>query len=377
MIRKPTGDQPFGYYVHVPFCAARCDYCAFATWTDRDHLMEPYVRACIEEARRAVAEEHLPPATSVFFGGGTPSRLEPGQLVRVLDALPRVPGAEVTAECNPEDASSELLEAWIAGGVTRVSFGAQSMVPEVLVGLGRRHTAGGVERAVSLAHSTGFTSVSVDLIFGGAGETDDRWRETLGAVLSMDPRPEHLSCYALTVEPGTPLAAERARHPDDDVQAGRYEIADTVLGAAGYRWYEVSNWALPGHECRHNLLYWTQGEYRGIGCAAHSHRRGRRSWNVRSPDRYIAAISSGLSPSAGEEALDSASYEFERLALALRTNGGVPAAAVPDDSLLDGLLERRGDRAVLTLRGRLLANEVILRLLVPPNDSEPAGILRR
>jgi putative oxygen-independent coproporphyrinogen III oxidase len=352
----------FGFYVHVPFCAARCDYCAFATWTDRDHLMAPYAQACVTEARRAVEEERLPEATSVFFGGGTPSRLDPALLGSILDAIPRTSCAEVTVECNPEDASAERFSAWLSSGVNRVSFGAQSMVPSVLEGLGRRHRPGAVQEAVLLAHRAGFASVSVDLIFGGAGETDQNWVETLSTVLSFDPPPQHLSCYALTVEPGTPLASDPGRHPDDDVQATRYEMADSMLGDAGYGWYEVSNWALAGHQCRHNLLYWRQGDYRGIGCAAHSHCQGRRWWNIRTPERYIAAIGSGRSPEAGEEILGPDARRLEALELAIRTSGGVPKESLPDDPALSGLVEERGDFAVLTVRGRLLANEVTIRL---------------
>jgi coproporphyrinogen III oxidase-like Fe-S oxidoreductase len=253
-------------------------------------------------------------------------------------------------------------------------------VSSVLEGLGRKHLPGAVQAAVRLAHEAGFGSVSVDLIFGGATETDDNWKESLDTVLAMESPPDHVSCYALTVEPGTPLAADPQRHPDDDVQAGRYEMADSILTANGYRWYEVSNWSLPGHECRHNLLYWHQGDYRGIGCAAHSHRGGRRSWNIRTPERYIQAVGSRQPPVAGAEVLDPDSYEFEALALAIRTSQGVPAAVVPDDPELQGLVERRGDRSVLTLRGRLLANEVAIRLRRPESPSESpatAGILRR
>ena len=186
-------------------------------------------------------------------------------------------------------------------------------------------------------------------------------------MLGLDPPPRHVSAYALTVEPGTPLAADPARHPDDDVSARRYAQADAALSAAGYRWYEVSNWAVPGHECRHNRLYWRQGDYRGIGCAAHSHRAGTRWWNVRTPERYIAAVRAGRSPRAAGEELSAQERAFERLALALRTAEGVPASVVPEDPDLDGLLERRHGRAVLTVRGRLLANEVTARLRVPGN----------
>ena len=215
---------------------------------------------------------------------------------------------------------------------------------------------------MALAGEAGLASVNVDLIIGGATETDADLVATLDAVLRLEPRPTHVSAYALTVEPGTPLARDPARHPDDDVAARRYELVDAALSGAGYRWYEVSNWAVPGHECRHNSLYWAQGDYRGIGCAAHSHRGRRRWWNIRTPERYIEAVRAGRPTTAAGEVLSDEQATFEGLALALRTSVGVPASVVPDDPDLDGLLERRGDRAVLSLRGRLLANEVTVRL---------------
>jgi putative oxygen-independent coproporphyrinogen III oxidase len=366
-------EAAFGVYVHVPFCSSRCDYCAFATWTDRDHLMDRYAAACVTEIGRARNEEALGPASSVFVGGGTPSRLPAPRLAEILDAIPRRDGAEVTAECNPEDASGPLFAVWREAGVNRVSFGVQSMVPHVLAGLGRRHDPESVARAVALAGAAGFHSINVDLIFGGAGETDDDFRHSLAAVLALEPTPGHVSAYALTVEPGTPLAADPTRHPDDDVQAHRYALADEVLSAAGYRWYEVSNWARPGHRCRHNQLYWAQGDYRGIGAAAHSHRGGRRWWNIRTPERYIAAVESGRTTTAGDEVLSDDQRVFEGLALTLRTSRGVPASVVPDDPDLGALLELHGDRAVLTVRGRLLANEVTTRLR--PGSSGATGIL--
>jgi len=365
----------FGVYVHVPFCAARCDYCAFATWTDRDHLMERYAAACVTEIGRARRDEAMGSATSVFVGGGTPSRLPAELLAEILGVVPRAPGAEVTVECNPEDATAEMFGVWRAAGVGRVSFGVQSMVPHVLAGLGRRHEPDTVARAVALAGAAGFASVNVDLIFGSPAETDDDFRRSLEAVLALEPTPGHVSAYALTVEPGTPLAADRSRHPDDDVQAQRYALADGWLGRAGYEWYEVSNWARPGQRCRHNRLYWAQGDYRGFGAAAHSHRRGRRWWNIRTPERYIAAVDAGRTTTAGEERLSAEQRRFEGLALAVRTSGGVPASVVPDDPDLDGLVERRGERAVLTVRGRLLANAVTTRLL--PGTTKAPGILRR
>jgi len=366
---QPGADSPddaggFGVYVHIPFCRHRCDYCAFATYTDRDHLMGRYVEACLAELGRARDAGELQPATSVFFGGGTPSRLPAEELCRVLAAIALAPAAEVTVECNPEDADAQRFAAYKSAGVTRMSFGVQSTAPHVLANLGRRHDPEAVLRVSELVAATGFASYNLDLIFGAAGETDEDWSRTLEDVLALRFPPPHVSAYALTVEPGTPLATDPARHPDDDIQARRYEVADAVLVGGGYRWEEVSNWALAGHGCRHNQLYWRQGDYRGIGSAAHSHRLGRRWWNVRTPDRYVDAVEAGRSPQAGEESLTEDQRAFERLVLSLRTPEGVPVSALPHVSDLDGLVERVGDRAVLTVRGRLLANEVTARLQV-------------
>lgn len=357
---------PLGVYLHIPFCASRCDYCAFATWDDRSELIPTYLAAVLAEVGRAV-DGGLPAATSVFFGGGTPSLVPAEDLLSVLAAVPLVPGAEVTVECNPETVSPDLLAAYRAGGVSRLSFGVQSMVPGVLTSLGREHDPGAVLDAVRWARDVGFTSWNVDLIYGAAGETPADWQATLDAVLALEP--PHVSAYGLTVELGTPLAARPERHPDDDDQADKYVLADEACSAAGLAWYEVSNWARPGHACRHNQLYWTQGEYQGFGCAAHSHRGGRRWWNVRTPERFVAAVRSGRSAEAGAEALADDERRLEALQLALRTSDGVPEAALPpagEDSLPAGLVDRRGGRAVLSRSGRLLANEVALRLRPPP-----------
>jgi oxygen-independent coproporphyrinogen-3 oxidase len=354
--------------VHVPFCRFRCDYCAFATYTDRDHLMTAYARACVTEIERARTAEHMPTATSVYFGGGTPSRLPAELLVEVLEAVPRVDGAEVTVECNPEDATPERLAAYRSGGVTRLSLGVQSTVPHVLSGLGRRHGTGQTMAAAAAVAGAGFSTWSMDLIMGGAGETDADWERSLDDVLGMRDPPPHVSAYSLTVEPGTPLAADPDRHPDDDTQARRYELADRILEGAGYRWEEISNWARPGHECRHNGLYWDQGDYRGIGSAAHSHRAGHRWWNVRTPDRYLALVGAGHSATAGEEVLTDSQRRFEGLALRLRTRAGVPSDTLADDPDLAGLVQWIDGRVVLTVRGRLLANAVTAHLLAEVED---------
>jgi len=353
---------PFGVYVHVPFCRERCDYCAFATYTDRDHLMERYADACVREVQQTFGTADLALPTSVFFGGGTPSRLHPDTLCRVLDAIPRAPGAEVTVECNPEDADDAHLATYRRAGVTRVSFGLQSTQAHVLAGLGRRNVPHAAETIAAAVHAAGFATWNLDLIFGAATESDDDWAATLEHVLGLDHPPPHVSAYGLTVEPGTPLAADAARHPDDDVEARRYEHAEAVLTAAGYHWEEISNWARPGHECRHNHLYWEQGDYVGIGSAAHSHRAGTRWWNVRTPDRYIDAMELGRSPEAAHEELHAEQREFEALTLSLRMPRGVPWESLERPEELEGLVEDIDGRAVLTLRGRLLANEVCTRI---------------
>jgi oxygen-independent coproporphyrinogen-3 oxidase len=347
--------RPFGVYLHIPFCSRRCDYCAFATWTDRDHLQQAYLDALHTDIERHVVE----PATSVFVGGGTPTRVDPAALAAVIAAIPRVDGAEITVECNPDDVTVELLTAYRAAGVNRVSIGVQSMVPEVLVSLGRWHQPSNVERAVAALLAVDMPTWNLDIIYGGAGESLADWQRTVQAVVALDP--PHVSAYALTVEAGTPLAAQPERHPDDDDLADKYEAVDDLLVAAGLANYEVSNWARPGHECRHNRLYWLQGDYLGFGSAAHSHRSGRRWWNVRTPERYIAAVQAGEPTEAAGETLDDETRRLEGLQLAVRMREGIPVEAL-DLTDLDGLVHREGDRVVLTRSGRLLANEVSLRL---------------
>ncbi|MFI5034866.1 MAG: radical SAM family heme chaperone HemW [Acidimicrobiales bacterium] len=356
---SPASD--FGVYVHVPFCANRCDYCAFATYSDRDHLHDAYVQALVAEIARAV-DGGLPTATSVFFGGGTPSRLSADQLLRVLAAIPRVPDAEVTVECNPEDASERRLAAYRAGGVTRMSFGVQSTQPAVLADLGRRHGVMAHREVSRAVHDAGFATWNMDLIVGSRAETLRDVAATVNDLLTLEHPPPHLSCYALTPEPGTPLGRDPARHPDEDATADAYELVGTTLEAAGYGWEEISNWARPGHECRHNHLYWDQGDYVGFGSAAHSHRGGRRWWNVRTPDRYVDLIGRGASPVAGEEHLDEATRRFEHDALALRTRRGVPVEAFSSLDEIAHLVAVRDGVVTLAPSGRLLANQVIVRL---------------
>jgi putative oxygen-independent coproporphyrinogen III oxidase len=358
-----TPNARFGVYVHIPFCASKCEYCAFATWTDRGHLVDSYLDALRTEIARAV-EVGLPVAETVFIGGGTPTLVPGDGLAAVIGAIPVVEGAEVTVECNPDDVTVELLDTYRSAGVNRVSLGVQSMSTHVLASLGRTHDQANVARSVAAIEQAGLPTFNLDLIYGAAGESIDDWRRTVGEALAFDP--PHISAYGLTVEAGTPLASQPDRHPDDDDQADKYEIVDDLLTAAGLVNYEVSNWARPGHESRHNILYWDQADYRGFGCAAHSHESGRRWWNVRTPDRYIELIQRGESVEAASETLDAATRRFEGLQLALRTRDGVERDAFAPDTLelLDGIVvghPTNPDRVVLTRHGRLMANDVSLR----------------
>ncbi len=351
----------FGVYVHIPFCAHRCDYCAFATYSDRDHLMARYVESVLTEIELA-RTEGLPVATSVFFGGGTPSRLSPEQLLRILDAIPRSDDAEVTVECNPEDASEERLFAYRAGGVNRVSFGVQSTQPAVLADLGRRHGIMAHREVSEAVTAAGFSTWNMDLIVGSRAENLDDVRHTLADLLDLENPPPHISCYALTPEPATPLGRDPSRHPDEDATADAYDLVGEVLESVGYLWEEISNWAKPGHECRHNHVYWEHGDYVGFGSAAHSHQHGRRFWNVRTPDRYLELMEKGESPLGGEEFLDESTQQFERDSLAMRTSEGVALEAFDSLDEIAHLVSVAEGRVTLTPKARLVANQVIVRL---------------
>ena len=352
---------PFGVYLHIPFCSRRCDYCAFATWSDRHHLQDAYLDALAAEIAREV-ESGMPAATSVFVGGGTPSLVDPVRLAQIVALIPVADGAEITIECNPESVTEAHIASYVAAGVDRLSFGVQSLSAEVLLSLGRDHNPDTVVRAVALARAGGMKRLNLDLIYGGAGETIADWQHTIEQVIALGP--DHVSAYALTVEAGTPLADDPSRHPEDDDQADKYLLADALLTSAGFANYEISNWSRPGQECVHNLLYWRQGNYRGFGCAAHSHLDGRRWWNVRTPDRYIELVASEESVEASAEELDPPRQRIEGLQLSLRTREGVPRSSLAeaDIALLDALLVVSDDTITLTTEGRLLANEVAVRL---------------
>jgi len=382
------GERPFGVYVHVPFCATRCGYCDFNTYTAEELGTTPgasrasWVEGALAEirlARRALGDADLP-VTTVFVGGGTPTLLPADDLVRVVDALRAhfgfVPDAEVTTEANPESIGPEGLARLREGGFTRVSFGMQSSRPHVLDVLDRAHTPGRPAIAAAEARAAGFDHVNLDLIYGTPGESLDDWRDSVDCAL--DAGPDHLSAYALVVEPGTRLAARVRRGelpaPDDDDLADKYLLADELLTAAGLRWYEVSNWASDsGARCRHNLLYWTGGDWWGVGPGAHSHVGGTRWWNVKHPAAWASHLAAGRSPAHAREVLDDDTRRVERVLLELRLDGGLdsgvldPAGrAAASGAAAGGLLEPAAlaaGRAVLTRRGRLLADAVVRDLL--------------
>ena len=376
------GRRPFGFYVHVPFCMTRCGYCDFNTYTAAElgpgASRDSYAGQAIAEirlARRVLGGAGLPVET-VFFGGGTPTLLPPSDLAAILAAIDGefglTPGAEVTAEANPETVDERSLAELRAGGVTRVSLGMQSASHHVLGVLDRKHEIGRPERCVAWARSAGFEHVSLDLIYGTPGESDADW---IGTVRSaVEAGPDHISAYALIVEEGTRLAARIRRGelpaPDDDVMADRYLAAESLLTGAGLRWYEVSNWAAsPGARCRHNLLYWTGGDWWGVGPGAHSHVGGTRWWNVRHPAAYASRIAAGVSPGQGREILTEAERRTERIMLLTRLAAGCPldelgpgglsaAAAAVSGGLAEPAAHAEG-RLRLTPSGRLLADAVI------------------
>src|SRR6266700_5344326 len=338
--RAGLGERPFGLYVHVPYCTTRCGYCDFNTYTAAELGAGPattslgsYADLAISEirfARRILGHVDLPVST-VFFGGGTPTLLAPaafGAILRVIDGeFGLTSGAEVTTEANPETVDEASLSELRSQGLTRISFGMQSAVPEVLAVLDRVHRPGRPAQCAACARAAGFEHVSLDLIYGTPGESDADWRRSLDAAVAAGP--DHVSAYALTVETGTRLAARVRRGelaaPDDDVLADRYLAADEILSASGYRWYEISNWAVsPSSRCAHNMLYWTGGDWWGIGPGAHSHVGGTRWWNVRHPAAYGARIAAGNSPGQAREILSDAERQLERVMLLLRLAEGCP-----------------------------------------------------
>ena len=408
--------RDLGVYIHVPFCVRRCGYCDFTTYTNAElgggGDLASYAATVAREialAGRVLGAQHLRdaglphrPVSTVFFGGGTPTTLPTADLAALLAAVRGTfglaAGAEVTTEANPDSVDARALRELAAAGFTRVSFGMQSAVPHVLATLDRTHDPARVPQVVAWARDAGL-KVSLDLIYGTPGESDDDWRRSLDAAVAMGP--DHVSAYALVVEPGTRMGAQVRRGelplPDDDVAADRYEVAEVTLAAAGYQWYEVSNWARgPADACRHNLAYWRGQDWWGIGPGAHSHVGGVRWWNTKHPRAYAQLLAAGRSPSVGRETLDDAAREEERILLGVRLAEGLaltPAQIgeprvrrVLENLVAGGLIEpgalgaeqRPGPaggqhaghgsgsapRVVLTLRGRLLADAVVRDLVL-------------
>lgn len=378
----PPTERPLGLYIHVPFCATRCGYCDFNTYT-ADELgaapgtsQDAYRAAVAAELRMAGARlgGHTRRCVStIFVGGGTPTLLPSQALNGILAEARRyfdlAPDCEVTTEANPESVTAASLAELREGGFTRVSFGMQSAVGHILRVLDRRHTPGRALDAVAWAREAGFESISLDLIYGSPGESVDDWEHTVRTAISA--APDHVSAYSLIVEPGTRLGHQVNRGlvppPHEDDLADKYVVADSLFAEAGYPWYEVSNWARPGHECRHNLGYWNSDDWWGIGPGAHSHVDGVRWWNVRHPREYARAVSEGL-PAAGREVLSDDDRRLERVMLQLRLSVGISRSALAAQARhrlsalrADGLITD-SDPVVLTQRGRLLADLVVREL---------------
>ncbi len=374
---------PLSLYLHVPYCAARCGYCDFNTYTAAELGAAPgagqqaylaAVGAEIDLAARVLAEP--PPVTSVFFGGGTPTMLPAADLAGLLASLsrrfPLAPDAEITTEANPESVDREYLDRLVEAGFTRLSLGMQSARPDVLAVLERRHTPGRAGQVVEWARQAGFASVSLDLIYGAPTETLDDWRGSLETALSY--RPDHLSAYSLIVEPGTRLAARIDRGElaavDEDYHADCYLLAEQLLSTAGFAAYEISNWARPGQESQHNLAYWQSHNWWGFGPGAHSHVGGVRWWNVRHPRDYTARLAADASPAQAREILDADQRRTERILLELRIATGLPLDLLTSAErtrvpalVRTGLTTTSQGRLQLTVNGRLLADAVVRDLL--------------
>jgi oxygen-independent coproporphyrinogen-3 oxidase len=396
-----------GLYVHIPFCTAKCGYCDFNSYAGQEHLVPPYTGALLREAalwQKTVAGR---PVETVFFGGGTPSLTPLDEMEQILSGLRCVfafaGDVEVSLEANPGRISREHLAGLRALGVNRLSIGVQSFDDDELLSLDRIHSSGDATEAFRLARTAGFDNVNLDLIFGLPGQPLARWQRSLERALAL--APEHLSLYALTVEDGTPLARQVARGktpaPDPDMQAEHYEWTQDRLAAAGYEQYEISNWARPGRACRHNLVYWENRQYLGLGAGAHSHLDGKRFSNVLLPDRYIELVdASAVADGEGRRAMrhvagaEQVTHELamaDTMILGLRLNAGIDRSAfrarhgcdldqIYGDVLSEfagyGIAEPTATHVRLTRRGRLLSNELFQRLLPQPAGSSRVGAAR-
>ena len=364
------------FYVHIPYCIKRCGYCDFNTYTPSELqdgatleiVSNDYIDAVLKELDAAPLDE----VPTIFFGGGTPSLLPADDLGRVIAAIKQRNGlsddCEITLEANPDSVTKEKLERYLAVGFNRISFGMQSAKPHVLAVLDRTHNPDNVKRAVDMARAAGFKSISVDLIYGTPGESLDDWRETVNAALDLDI--DHISAYALIVETGTKLAAQIKRGdltmPDDDLMADMYLLVDQMCEARGLSWYELSNWAKPGHECRHNVAYWENKNWWGLGPGAHSHLDGKRFWNVKHPNVYKEKLFDAKSPIHDSEVLTAQEIAREAIMLGIRMREGLQISLLEPHQLEllgtyreNGYIELRDDRVLLTPVGRLIADRIV------------------
>ncbi|MBZ8178422.1 coproporphyrinogen III oxidase [Corynebacterium poyangense] len=385
MVTPQPTDPGFGVYIHVPFCASRCGYCDFNTYTPGElgssASPHSYLEALEQELELAAAMPETQPADTIFIGGGTPSLLGAEALARIICVIERTfgitPGAEITTESNPESTSPEFFEKLLAAGFTRLSLGMQSTAPHVLRVLQRQHTPGRALAAAREAKAAGFSHLNLDVIYGTPGETDQDLERTLSYALGTGV--DHISAYSLIIEDGTAMARKirsgELPEPDPDVLAERYQIIDTLLSSAGLEWYEVSNWALPGGECRHNLIYWTDGHWWGAGPGAHSHLGKRRFANVKHPARYARELSAGCLPIAMNETLTAEEQHMEKIMLGLRLRRGIPrdalspaASPLVEELSQQGLIEVSERRIRVSEAGRLLADGIIRDLLLAEEE---------
>jgi oxygen-independent coproporphyrinogen-3 oxidase len=377
------------FYIHIPYCVKRCGYCDFNTYTPAElkistgleQISNSYIDLLLQEidsVREQIVGEITVP--SIFFGGGTPSLMQPNDIGRVISKIKNefdLPvNSEITLECNPDTVTKDSLENFKKVGINRVSFGMQSAVPHVLATLDRTHKPENLAQATTWANEVGISEISVDLIYGTPGESITDWQTSIDSALALPIT--HISAYALIIEEGTKLAAQIKRgevpEVDDDLVADKYLIADKAFKEAGFEWYELSNWSKPGSESKHNMAYWNGDNWWGAGPGAHSHLNGKRFWNVKHPNLYKERIQNKQSAVADSEVLKKDQIESERLMLLLRLPSGIEKQTLNQIQLSElsefvesGHLDRANwnqGRASLTLNGRLIADRILRKILL-------------
>jgi oxygen-independent coproporphyrinogen-3 oxidase len=381
MQEKELHTMTLSFYVHIPYCIKRCGYCDFNTYTPSElqdgATLEIVSNDYIDAVLRELAAAPTDVVPTIFFGGGTPSLLPADDLGRVIAAVKARNGlaadCEITLEANPDSVTQEKLARYLEVGFNRISFGMQSAKPHVLAALDRTHNPANVEKAITMARAAGFQSISVDLIYGTPGESLEDWRETVQAALSLDI--DHISAYALIVETGTKLAAQIKRGdltmPNDDLMADMYLLVDQMCEAKGLTWYELSNWSKPGHQCRHNIAYWQNKNWWGLGPGAHSHVDARRFWNVKHPTTYKQKVFAGESPVLDSEQLTKEQIKDESILLGIRMREGLALELLEPMQMEvlavyreNGFVELRDDRVVLSPAGRLIADRIVREITI-------------